>query len=439
MSDESSPRLVLKNTFLTFEGGQGHSRSLQRSASAPSRCFLESGDLASGEEGGLVLADEDPPQPLAVQEPPANSVRSASVARAGLAVTMGASVLEASAQTSVPNNAGKGSHSEALHSASDRRREVTTHSAVTVSTQQTHSEQRRRLQQAERRENTQQPLHNYKGPAYLEHLSSAMQAQPQPLASTQQAHGQHTANSRQVQSQTSASSTGNKLRRSTRAKSAGTVPSTALRVGEQVPAAMVTLQHEAGRYVHGAAPSTGIIHQRFTVPASPAAAGGSARAANAGYSAKGATGSTSAKGATGSTSAKGATGSTSAKGATGGTLTPKGVGKISVNVIWPVPLDPGAQMAAAKNELQVPAPAPSSHAVGSTVPAVAAGSSADDKLLQHAARRCTPCAYFRVKADGCRRGEACEFCHICTLSDVRARKALVKREARNPTGSRNSL
>mmetsp|Transcript_23538 Transcript_23538/g.44418 ORF Transcript_23538/g.44418 Transcript_23538/m.44418 type:complete len:200 (-) Transcript_23538:173-772(-) len=48
----------------------------------------------------------------------------------------------------------------------------------------------------------------------------------------------------------------------------------------------------------------------------------------------------------------------------------------------------------------------------------------------HDLQNCRPCAYFRTKADGCQKGDACEFCHICTLDDVRARQTYYKRQAR---------
>merc|ERR1711974_2522 len=40
----------------------------------------------------------------------------------------------------------------------------------------------------------------------------------------------------------------------------------------------------------------------------------------------------------------------------------------------------------------------------------------------HARATCKPCAYFRVKADGCRKGDACPFCHICEKEEVKKRQ-----------------
>ncbi|CAE8724228.1 unnamed protein product [Polarella glacialis] len=41
---------------------------------------------------------------------------------------------------------------------------------------------------------------------------------------------------------------------------------------------------------------------------------------------------------------------------------------------------------------------------------------------------CRPCSYFTMKADSCRQGDACEFCHICTLDEARAWKRHLKAE-----------
>eukprot|EP00435_Cladocopium_sp_Y103_P075697 s2_g62.t2 len=48
----------------------------------------------------------------------------------------------------------------------------------------------------------------------------------------------------------------------------------------------------------------------------------------------------------------------------------------------------------------------------------------------HQLGQCRPCAYFRMKADGCQKGDACEFCHLCTSEDVRAKQILYKRQVR---------
>lgn len=40
----------------------------------------------------------------------------------------------------------------------------------------------------------------------------------------------------------------------------------------------------------------------------------------------------------------------------------------------------------------------------------------------HERRECTPCAYFAIKADGCRRGSECGFCHLCPADELKNRK-----------------
>jgi len=40
----------------------------------------------------------------------------------------------------------------------------------------------------------------------------------------------------------------------------------------------------------------------------------------------------------------------------------------------------------------------------------------------HLLRECRPCAYFYFKADGCRKGHDCEFCHLCDKSEAKRRK-----------------
>lgn len=51
-------------------------------------------------------------------------------------------------------------------------------------------------------------------------------------------------------------------------------------------------------------------------------------------------------------------------------------------------------------------------------------------MTLHQLGQCRPCAYFRMKADGCQKGDACEFCHLCTSEDVRAKQILYKRQVR---------
>jgi len=40
----------------------------------------------------------------------------------------------------------------------------------------------------------------------------------------------------------------------------------------------------------------------------------------------------------------------------------------------------------------------------------------------HALGQCKPCAYFWYKKDGCRKGEECEFCHLCQKGEIKRRK-----------------
>jgi hypothetical protein len=44
--------------------------------------------------------------------------------------------------------------------------------------------------------------------------------------------------------------------------------------------------------------------------------------------------------------------------------------------------------------------------------------------LLHRKGECQPCAYFAFRADGCRQGSDCEFCHLCTKSQAKAKKKM---------------
>ncbi|CAE8586504.1 unnamed protein product, partial [Polarella glacialis] len=55
----------------------------------------------------------------------------------------------------------------------------------------------------------------------------------------------------------------------------------------------------------------------------------------------------------------------------------------------------------------------------------------EEKLLAHHLGKCKPCCYHYFKVDGCRKGDDCEFCHFCSLEDVKERKRSDKRQARN--------
>ncbi|CAE8591455.1 unnamed protein product [Polarella glacialis] len=54
----------------------------------------------------------------------------------------------------------------------------------------------------------------------------------------------------------------------------------------------------------------------------------------------------------------------------------------------------------------------------------------EEKLLAHRPGKCRPCGYHYFKVDGCRQGDDCEFCHFCSLDDVKDRKRNGKRQAR---------
>lgn len=41
------------------------------------------------------------------------------------------------------------------------------------------------------------------------------------------------------------------------------------------------------------------------------------------------------------------------------------------------------------------------------------------KLELHQSGNCKPCCFFAFKADGCRHGDDCEYCHFCTRRDIR--------------------
>merc|ERR1719443_1418513 len=41
---------------------------------------------------------------------------------------------------------------------------------------------------------------------------------------------------------------------------------------------------------------------------------------------------------------------------------------------------------------------------------------------KHQRRECRPCAYYLKKADSCRQGAQCGFCHLCPEGALKARK-----------------
>jgi len=52
---------------------------------------------------------------------------------------------------------------------------------------------------------------------------------------------------------------------------------------------------------------------------------------------------------------------------------------------------------------------------------------------------CKPCAYFHNKADSCRRGEDCEFCHICRPEEQKGQKRAKKKALRIAHENRKAL
>ncbi|CAE8657722.1 unnamed protein product, partial [Polarella glacialis] len=46
----------------------------------------------------------------------------------------------------------------------------------------------------------------------------------------------------------------------------------------------------------------------------------------------------------------------------------------------------------------------------------------------HDLGRCKPCRYFAFKADGCRSGDKCSYCHLCNSEDCRRSKAIWKKQ-----------
>jgi len=41
---------------------------------------------------------------------------------------------------------------------------------------------------------------------------------------------------------------------------------------------------------------------------------------------------------------------------------------------------------------------------------------------EHLRGECKPCAFFALREDGCRRGNLCEFCHLCSKKEIKRRK-----------------
>eukprot|EP00930_Biecheleria_cincta_P045714 TRINITY_DN314_c0_g4_i1.p1 TRINITY_DN314_c0_g4~~TRINITY_DN314_c0_g4_i1.p1 ORF type:complete len:297 (+),score=34.75 TRINITY_DN314_c0_g4_i1:65-955(+) len=56
--------------------------------------------------------------------------------------------------------------------------------------------------------------------------------------------------------------------------------------------------------------------------------------------------------------------------------------------------------------------------------------SAEVERRRHEEGTCKPCVYFTMKEDGCRLGDNCTFCHICTRESIKEKKQLLKRQSR---------
>lgn len=60
-----------------------------------------------------------------------------------------------------------------------------------------------------------------------------------------------------------------------------------------------------------------------------------------------------------------------------------------------------------------------------------------EKEAKHMRGECRPCAYFNYKKDGCRLGENCEFCHLCSR-EARKKKEKPKRSRQRHPRSRKA-
>eukprot|EP00929_Paragymnodinium_shiwhaense_P022584 TRINITY_DN14390_c0_g1_i1.p1 TRINITY_DN14390_c0_g1~~TRINITY_DN14390_c0_g1_i1.p1 ORF type:complete len:218 (-),score=18.05 TRINITY_DN14390_c0_g1_i1:576-1157(-) len=60
------------------------------------------------------------------------------------------------------------------------------------------------------------------------------------------------------------------------------------------------------------------------------------------------------------------------------------------------------------------------------------------KLKLHSEKQCRPCAFFAYKADGCRQGDACDYCHLCTRTEIRRWKRVKAKYASRSSDSAES-
>merc|ERR1712157_448668 len=59
-----------------------------------------------------------------------------------------------------------------------------------------------------------------------------------------------------------------------------------------------------------------------------------------------------------------------------------------------------------------------------------------EREMRHNRNECTPCFYFTFRADGCRKGDDCEFCHLCTKKDARNKE---KKRAKATKGANRAI
>lgn len=106
-----------------------------------------------------------------------------------------------------------------------------------------------------------------------------------------------------------------------------------------------------------------------------------------------------------------------------------------VNAITPAPA-----VAVGYEELRQPPPGlmpytqPAGQEDAVSPTAEAASSAAPGDLMQgwrkHELGLCQPCSYFNFKEDGCRNGDQCNFCHICSTAEAKEQKKLRKKRSR---------
>eukprot|EP00929_Paragymnodinium_shiwhaense_P049246 TRINITY_DN24852_c0_g1_i1.p2 TRINITY_DN24852_c0_g1~~TRINITY_DN24852_c0_g1_i1.p2 ORF type:complete len:136 (+),score=14.65 TRINITY_DN24852_c0_g1_i1:106-513(+) len=56
----------------------------------------------------------------------------------------------------------------------------------------------------------------------------------------------------------------------------------------------------------------------------------------------------------------------------------------------------------------------------------------EQKQAEHLRGDCRPCAYYAFKEDGCRQGEDCDYCHLCTKASIRRQKRARAKASQKP-------